>query len=240
MTGSLIIAKREINAYFNSASAYIFMLAFLLCSGILFFFNSGFFAMNQASLRGYFSLMPLVLSVFAPALTMKLWAEERRQGSYELLLTLPFSDLELVAGKFLASLLVVIFTLVLSLGVPLCASMFGHFDTGPIFSEYLGAILCASAMLAVGQAVSAASDNQISAFIVSVSILLVLSLLPQFAIWIKLPDFAASAINWLSLSYHFVSFARGVVDTRDVAYFALVSMASLFLASRFLAARKWS
>ncbi len=239
MNGMLTIARRELRAYFDSPVAYIFITAFLLASGTLFFFVEGFFAAGQASMRGYFSLMPVVLSVFAPALTMRLWAEERRQGSYELLMTMPFTEGELVAGKFLASLAVVAAALALSLPVPLLASLFGRFDAGAVATEYLGALLMASAALGVGQAVSGASRNQISAFMATVLVLLALSLLPQLTVWLSLPSGVAGALNWLSLSYHFNAFARGVVDSRDVAYFALVTGASLFATARLLAAGKW-
>lgn len=239
MNGMLTITRRELKAYFDSPVAYIFITAFLLASGTLFFFVEGFFAAGRASMRGYFSLMPVVLSVFAPALTMRLWAEERRQGSYELLMTMPFTEGELVAGKFLASLAVVATALALSLPVPVLASLFGRFDAGAVVTEYLGALLMASAALGLGQAVSGASRNQISAFMATVLLLLALSLLPQLMVWLSLPSGVAGALNWLSLSYHFNAFARGVVDSRDVAYFALVTGASLFAAARLLAAGKW-
>lgn len=240
MRASLTIARRELSAYFDSPVAYIFIVAFLLSSSTLFFFVGGFFAVGQASMRGYFSLMPIVLSVFAPALTMRLWAEERRQGSYELLMTMPFTEGQLVAGKYLASLAVIALALALSLPVPLCASLFGRFDAGTIVTEYLGALFMASAALGIGQAISGASKNQISAFMTTVLILLALSLLPQLSVWLDLPTAVVRPLNWLSLSYHFAAFSRGVVDTRDVAYFALVTGGSLYATARLIAAGKWS
>ncbi|PKL07450.1 MAG: ABC transporter permease [Spirochaetae bacterium HGW-Spirochaetae-7] len=240
MSGTTTIARREIASYFNSPVAYIFIVAFLLSCGTLFFFFERFFAAGQATMRGYFALMPFVLSVLIPALTMRLWAEERRQGTYELLLTMPFGDGELVLGKYLAAMAVVSVAMALSLPVPLLASMFGRFDAGVIVSEYLGAMMMASAATAIGQAVSGASRNQISAFMATVLILLSLSLLSQATTWIELPLWLAGAVNWISLAYHFSSFARGVIDTRDVAYFALLTAGCLWVTTRLLSTGKWS
>ncbi len=239
MKGSMTIARRELAAYFNSPVAYIFIVAFLVTCGVLFYFLERFFAAGQASLRGYFSLMPLVLSVLVPALTMRLWAEERRQGTYELLLTMPFRDEELVLGKYLASMAVVSVALALSLPIPLLTSLFGRFDAGVIVAEYLGALLMASSAVALGQAVSGASRNQMSAFMITVIMLLALSLISQITTWLELPAYLAAGINWVSLSYHFESFSKGVVDTRDLAYFLLLTVASLYTTARLLSAGKW-
>jgi ABC-2 type transport system permease protein len=239
MNGTLSIAKREINSYFNSPLAYIFIVAFLLACASLFFFVERFFAVGQASLRGYFALMPLVFSILVPALTMRLWAEERRQGTYELLLTMPFRDGELVLGKYLAAMAVVVIALASSLSVPLMVSMFGRFDLGTIVAEYLGAIMMASAAVAIGQAISGASKNQMTAFLATVLALLALSLISQANAWIEFPTWLAASINWISLSYHFQSFSKGVIDTRDALYFALLTIACLYLTTRFLANGKW-
>lgn len=239
MNGTVTIARRELASYFNSPVAYIFIVAFLLVCGTLFFFFETFFAAGQASMRGYFSLMPIVLSVLAPALTMRLWAEERRQGTYEMLLTMPFKDGELVLGKYAAAMAVIAVALALSLPVPLFASLFGRFDAGTIVAEYLGALLMASAVVAIGQAVSGAAKNQMSAFMATVLILLTLSLLSQVTILVDMPSNLADIINWLSLSYHFSAFSRGVADTRDLVYFMLITGASLYATTRLLSAGKW-
>jgi len=239
MNGALTIAKRELSSYFNSPVAYLFIVAFLLVCGTLFFFFGNFFAAGQATMRGYFSLMPVVLSVLAPALTMRLWAEERRQGTYELLLTMPFKDGELVLGKYAAAMAVVALALALSLPVPVLASLFGRFDAGTIVAEYLGALLMASAAVAIGQAVSGAAKNQMSAFMATVMILLVLSLLSQLTVLVDMPSWLAGTVNWVSMSYHFSSFSRGVADTRDIAYFTLLTGACLYATTRLLSAGKW-
>ena len=239
MSGTLSIAKREINGYFNSPLAYIFIVAFLVTCASLFFFMERFFAAAQASLRGYFALMPLVFSILVPALTMRMWAEERRQGTYELLLTMPFRDGELVLGKYIAAMAVVGVALAASLSVPLLVSLFGRFNLGTIVTEYLGAIMMASAAVAIGQAISGASKNQMTAFLATVIVLLAMSLLSQANAWLELPTWLAAAINWISLSYHFQSFSKGVIDTRDALYFALLTIACLYLTTRFLTTGKW-
>jgi ABC-2 type transport system permease protein len=239
MNGTLSIAKREIHSYFNSPLAYIFIVAFLVTCASLFFFVERFFAAGQASLRGYFALMPLVFSILVPALTMRLWAEERRQGTYELLLTMPFRDGEMVLGKYLAAMTVVLIALASSLPVPILVSMFGRFDLGTIVAEYLGAIMMASAAVAIGQAISGASKNQMTAFLATVLGLLALSLISQANAWIEFPTWLAAAINWVSLSYHFQSFSKGVIDTRDALYFVLLTIACLYLTTRFLTTGKW-
>lgn len=239
MRGALTIAKRELAGYVDSPLAYMFALSFLIGGGALFFFVEGFFAAGQASLRGYFGMMPFLFAVLVPALTMRLWAEERRQGTYELLLTMPFGEWELVLGKYLAAMAVIAGTLALSLPVPLFASLFGRFDPGELAGEYFGAALMASAAAAIGQAVSGFSKNQMSAFMASAMALLALTLAPQLTVWLEMPAWLADAIHWVSLSYHFRSFAVGVVDTRDLAYFALATGLGLAVNARSLAARKW-
>ena len=219
--------------------AYIFIVAFLLSAGILFFFVEGFFAVGRASMRPYFGLMPIILAILVPALTMRLWAEERRQGTNELLLTMPFSEAELVLGKFLASMAVVGLAVALSVPVALMASMFGSFDPGPIATEYLGVILLASASTALGQMVSSVSRNQMSAFLATAFILVAINLSSMATSWLDLPPLVAGVVNWISLSYHFISFSRGVLDTRDLVYFGLFTGLFQYLTARNLAAGRW-
>lgn len=239
MSATSTIAKREVSGYFNAPVAYIFIVAFLVSCGTVFFFLERFFAAGQATMRGYFSLMPFVLSILVPSLTMRLWAEERRQGTYELLLTMPFRDGELVLGKYVAAMIVVLVALALSLPVPIMASFFGHFDLGTLFTEYLGVVLLASVAIALGQAVSCASRNQMSAFMATVLILLALSLLGQLPVWLTMPAWLSATVNWLSLSYHFLSFSKGVIDTRDLVYFVLLTLLGLYGSARLLSAGKW-
>lgn len=240
MSGALTVARRELNSYFNSALAYLFIVAFLVSCAVFFFFVGGFFAAGTASLRGYFGLMPMMLSVFLPALTMRSWAEERRQGTYESLLTLPFSELDLVVGKYLAVMAVVGIALLASLPVPLMVSAFGSFDSGALFGEYLGALLLASACAGIGQAISSYTKNQMSAFLVTAIALVGLNMAGLLVAWLDPPSWMASLINWISLGYRFSSFARGVLDSRDLAYFAMLTLGSLYLTMKNLSFGKWS
>ncbi|MBN1518633.1 MAG: ABC transporter permease [Spirochaetales bacterium] len=239
MSPILTVARRELRAYFNSALAYAFIVSFLVVCGVFFFFVNGFFAANQASMRLWFGLMPIVLSVLLPALTMRLWADEKRQGTYELLRTLPFSETQLVLGKHLAVFGLIGITALASLPVPALCSLFGRFDTGVIASSYIGLVLLASASASVGQLVSALSKNQITAFLVSVLVLLALNLTHVVTTWAALPSWLAAMFNWLSLGYHFTSFLRGVLDTRDVAYFVFLTAAGLYLAVKELRFAAW-
>ena len=151
MNRTLTIARKEIQGYFNSPVGWLFVLVFLVACSALFFFMQSFFASDRAELRGFFSLMPLLLSVILPALTMRLWAEEKKQGTYEFLLTMPYTEPELVLGKYLATMAVVGLALVLTFPVPLMVSLFGALDFGQVVTEYLGVLLLASASAAIGQ-----------------------------------------------------------------------------------------
>ncbi len=240
MKRTLTVARRELRAYFNSPLAYVFTVALLTLGSVFFFFVGGFFAANKASMRGYFGLMPLLLSILVPALTMRLWAEERRQGTYETLATLPFTEGQLVLGKHLAVMAVLALALALSVPLALMVSLFGRLDAGVVFSEYLGALLLASACAGLGQLLSSLTRNQMSAFIASALALLGLSLAYQLTVWLELPSWLAGFVNWLSLGYHYASFSRGVIDTRDLVYLLGISAGSLYLCARNLSFSKWS
>jgi ABC-2 type transport system permease protein len=240
MSRVLAVARRELKSSFNSPIAYGVILGFLVFTSAWLYFVRGFFAMNQADLRPYFGVMPIVLAFLAPAITMRTWAEERRLGTYELLLTMPFTEGELVAGKFLASLGVAAVALLLTLPVPRTAAMLGSFDAGVIVSQYLGILLEAGAALAIGQWVSSMAKNQVSAFLGGVLLLLALSLMDRVTAFFRVGGIAAVFLNWLSMAFHFDSFSRGVVDTRDLAYFVAAQAAALYLSSWNLSRRKWS
>lgn len=239
MSNIFVITKREIRSYFDSPLAYIFIVAFLLSCAVLFFFVEGFFVVGMASLRSWFGMMPVMLSILIPALTMRSWAEEKKQGTYETLMTLPFSVTELVIGKYLAAMAVIATSLLISIIMPLMLSMFGRFDPGVIFCEYLGILLLASAGVAIGQLLSSITNNQMSAFLATAFFLIVLTMLNQFIIWLKLPVWMANVFNWISLSYRFTSFSRGVLDSRDLLYFLLLAGMGLYLTARKIEAGKW-
>ena len=239
MNRTLTVARKEIQGYFNSPVGWLFVLVFLVACSALFFFMQSFFASDRAELRGFFSLMPLLLSVILPALTMRLWAEEKKQGTYEFLLTMPYTELQLVLGKYLATMAVVGLALVLTFPVPLMVSLFGALDFGQVVTEYLGVLLLASASAAIGQLISSFTRHQISAFIVSVIILTVLNLLAQLPILVELPAVLAGIVNWLSLNHHFISFSRGVLDSRDLFYFIILTLAPLYVTARTIVFGRW-
>ena len=161
------VAGRELRAYFNSPIAYVFLLVFVGAALFTFFNANAFFSRGRADLRGLFDAVPFLMVLLVPALTMRLWAEERKQGTLEVLLTLPARDHELVAGKFLASWALLGVGLVLTAALPLTVSTIGDLDWGPVLGGYLAALLLWGAYLAVGQFVSATTENQILAFILA-------------------------------------------------------------------------
>jgi len=240
MKNVLAIARREIRSSFNSPVAYAVILGYLLFTGIYLYFIRGFYAAGQADLREYFVIMPLVLAFLVPALTMRSWAEERRLGTYELLLTLPFTEGQLVLGKFLSSFAIAGAAIVLTIPVPLAASALGSFDAGILVTQYLGVLLEAAAAVAVGEWISSLAKNQVSAFVASVLALLCLVLVDRVAGFLGAKGLAAALLNWFSLAFHYDSFSRGVVDTRDLAYYLSASVLFLYLAAWGLTRRKWS
>jgi ABC-2 type transport system permease protein len=173
----IAIARRELAAYFATPVAYIVVIFFLVVTSGWFFFVNGFFAQDTATLRGYFSLWPIVFIALIPAITMRSWAEERRQGTAEILLTLPVRERELVAGKFAAACALLLVLVVLTLPLPLSVLPFGTFEPGQIAMEYLGVLLLGCAGIAAGQFVSALSANQISAFLFGVAFMLVITMI---------------------------------------------------------------
>jgi ABC-2 type transport system permease protein len=240
MKNVLAIARREIRSSFNSPVAYAVILGYLLFTGIYLYFIRGFYAVGQADLRPYFTIMPLVLCFLVPALTRRSWAEERRLGTYELLLTLPIAEGQLVLGKFLSSFALAAIAIALTIPVPLAASMLGSFDAGILVTQYLGVFLEAAAAVAIGEWISSLAKNQVSAFVGSVLALLALVLVDKVSGFLGAGGLLASLFDWLSLSFHYDSFSRGVVDTRDLAYYVSASVLFLYLSAWGLTRRKWS
>ena len=236
----LPVVRRELAGYFNSPIAYIVVVSFLVFTSLWLFYLNQFFARNEASLRVYFQVIPTVFVFLIPAVTMRSWAEERRSGTLEILLTLPFREGEVVAGKFLGAASLLAIMVILTLPLPLSLARFGSFDAGQIAGEYIGVFLVGAAGLAVGLLVSSLSANQISAYIFCGLILLALTLANQLSLIFGLPSWLAGAVNWISFGSHYESFRKGILDTRDLAYFLLVIALFLFLNTRVLLQRKWS
>lgn len=219
----LVIMKRELAASFTSPVAYIVTGLFLIFSGILFF--STFFLVNRAELRNFFGLLPILFAFFIPALTMRSFAEEKRSGSLETLMTLPVSGWDAVSGKFVAVCLFTMSMLVPTLIYVITASALGSPDAGSIVCGYLGALFLAGSFSAIGIFASSLTKNQIIAFFIAFSLCILLSMVDRFLA--LLPASVVSQLEFLSATYHFESISRGILDTRDLLYF-------LFLTALFL------
>ena len=240
LEGALALARKELYSFSISAFTYGIGVFFLLFTSIWLFYFQRFFAMDTASLRPYFASFPLAFILVIPALTMKSWAEERRLGTVELLLTMPFSEWDLVLGKFLSVMGVLALMLVLTIPLPLSLLPLGRFDGGVILGEYAGALFLGAFAASLGLLLSSLSKNQAGAFLGSAALLLVVMLVSQFTQAMELPPAVMEGLNFFSLSFHFESFSKGIIDTRDLAFFILSTALFLFLNTRTLLFRKWS
>lgn len=226
-SGSLTVAGKELRSYFKTPIAYVFLCAFLGYTGFSFF--SGYLLVGRASMRGFFQLLPLVYLVFVPAVSMRMWAEERKIGTIETLLTMPIADGAIVFGKFLAALALVATGLALTFPIPIVVTLTaaGPVDFGPIIGGYLGSLLLAGAYLAICLFASALTENQIVAFILGVCLCLFFYIIGQAEVVALLPLGFGELLQRASLQYHFAGISRGVIDTRNIVYY--VSMLTLFL-----------
>ena len=236
---ALALAKKELFSYLNAPAFYGAAVFFLVFCSVWLFFMNNYFRMNTATLRPYFSAFPLVFILVIPVLTMKSWAEERKTGSIELLLTLPFSEWDLVVGKFLAVFTMLVMMFVLTIPLPISLMPFGDFDIGVILCEYIGALLMGASAVALGLLLSSLSKNQAGSFVGCAVVLMVTMLINQFAIMLNLPHNLSAVINTFSLAFHFESFTKGLIDSRDVIYYALSTALFLFLTTRVILFRKW-
>lgn len=233
------IAKRELGAYFSSALAYVFIVIFLLLCGFFTFMVGGFFERGEASLvRPFFDWHPWFYLFLVPAVGMRLWAEERRVGTLELLLTMPITTWQAIVGKFLASWLFLLLSLVLTFPVVLTVNYLGNPDNGVIFTGYVGSWLMAGAYLGISCMTSAMTRTQVVSFIVSVVVCLFL-ILAGFPPVIRLLEGWASpwlvdVVTSFSMITHFEGFQRGVLDSRDILFFLSVIVFSLFATSAIL------
>ena len=218
------IYRREMRSYFLTPIAYVFIVIFLLLTGIFTFYVGGFFARGQADLEPFFTWHPWLYLFLAPALGMRLWAEERKTGTFELLLTLPVSMGDAVLGKFFAAWTMIAISLALTFPMWITVNVLGNPDNGVIFAGYLGSLLMAGAYLSISACISAATRNQVIAFVVSVSLcfsFLLLGfplILDFFRPWMPAP--AVSFLASLGFLQRFQSIMRGVLDIRDILYFA--------------------
>jgi ABC-2 type transport system permease protein len=235
MSPALVISRREIRTYFNSPVAYIVVTVFTIITGYLFF--TQLFIEKQAEMRGFFGIMPLLFMFVAPALTMRLLADEKSTGTLELLITMPVRDWEVVVGKFLAAMALLCTALALTLVFAFTVKALGPLDRGPAIGGYLGLVLMGGAYIAIGVMTSSFTRNSIVSFILAFAITFVLYLfgrLTQFA-----PPSLQGLFSFLSIDSHFENISRGVVDSRDVIYYASVISVSLLVATLSLESRRW-
>jgi ABC-2 type transport system permease protein len=237
MRNVLAVARRELHAYFDSPVAYIVLVSFLMVAGWMYF--STLFLLDRADLRPFFAPSPfspaMLIVILAPAITMRLIAEERKSGTIELLLTMPVRDWEIILGKFLAALTLMATGLLLTLAYPLTVAWLGDLDWGPVIAGYVGMGLFSAALLAIGVLCSALTENQIVAFIVA----FLISAILYYVYWLQffMPTVLAPVVEYVSLSFHLDNLSRGVIDSRDVLFYLSLTAAALLLATQTLGRR---
>ena len=231
------ITWRELKTYFASPVAYVVSALFLVVNGYLF----AFILLNgrEASLRGVFSNTTFILLLLAPALTMRLLAEEQRLGTVELLLTAPVRDWQVVVGKFFGSLILfVVMLLGPTLYYVLILSVFGHPDYGPIITGYVGVLLLGASFLAIGVFASALTQNQIVAYFIGIAVLMMLWIADAGSSFAG-DNFFGTALSYIAVTRHYNDFFGGVISTTDVVYAFSVIAVSLFIATQMLQTRRW-
>ncbi|HLX60667.1 MAG TPA: ABC transporter permease subunit [Planctomycetota bacterium] len=231
MNATYSVFRRELLAYFKTPIGYVFMAFFLLVTNA--FYSMELFSSGTADMRGFFGLLPLFFLFFVPAISMRLWSEERKLGTLEWLLTLPMNAWNAVLGKYFAGLAFIAITLLLSFPIPLFLKIYGNPDFGPIIGGYMGAMVLGMIYLAIGSFASSLTSDQIIAFVVGVTIGLIFFLMgiPQILDTIKEHVGAgfASKVQLFGINSHFESISRGVVDIRDVLFAVSLSGVFLFL-----------
>lgn len=237
---TLSIARKELKTYFGSPMAAIFIGTFLLAVLFSFFWVDTFFARNTANIRPLFQWIPILMIFLVSALTMRQWSEEQRMGTMEVLLTMPVKLSDLVIGKFLAVLVLVAIALLLTIGLPITVSMMGNLDWGPVIGGYLGALLLASAYIAIGLFVSAKTDNQIIALILSVLLGGIFYLLGSPDITSFMGNTGGEIFRALGTGSRFASIERGVIDLRDLVYYGSLTAFFLVLNIYALDRKRWS
>ena len=229
MRNVLTIFRRELAGYFATPLAYVFIVIFLVLAGLLTFFLGHFFERGQADLQPFFTFHPWLYLVLIPALSMRLWAEERKSGTIELFLTLPVRMIEAVLGKFLAAWCFAGIALALTFPFWITVAWLGRPDNGVILASYVGSLLMAGALLALGAAVSATTKNQVIAFVVTAALAFLLTLAGSSIVLGLLqgwaPEALIRAVAAASLYSHFAAVTRGVIDLRDLVYFLSVTIA---------------
>ena len=232
-----VITKRELQSFFDSLIAYIMLVLFLGFSGFFtWLYGSDIFMVAQASLEGFFGIAFWTLFFFIPALTMRLLAEEKKTGTIEMLLTKAVTDREVVIGKFLSTFLLIAVALLFTLPYPITLANIGNLDIGQVVCGYIGLLLLSGAYISIGLYASSITNNQIVAFLTALFIGLFFQLIFDVLSG-NFTGLAGQVLNTLSLSNHFESISRGVMDTRDLIYFFSIIFVGLFLSELSLTKR---
>jgi ABC-2 type transport system permease protein len=243
MNGFWAVFKRELKGYFATPVAYVFLVIFLFFAGYL-TFKEGFFEIRQADMRAFFTNLPLLFVFMVPSTAMRLWAEERKSGSIEILLTLPITIPQAVVGKFMAAWCFLGIALLLTFPVPVTVCYLGDPDEGLIVTGYIGSFLLAGGFLAIGSFFSAVSKNQVISFILAVvaCAILVYAGTPTTLNYLStvLPASAVSAVEGMSFQAHYDSVLRGVIEFRDISYFVILIVGWIAACSIILDERKAS
>ena len=242
MSVTRIIAMRELRGYFATPLAYVFLVIYLALMGWFTFSLGGFYERGQADLAPFFGFHPWLYLFLVPAISMRLWAEERKSGSIELLMTLPITMGEAVLGKFLAAWCFTAIALALTFPIWITVNYLGDPDNGIILTAYVGSLLMAGSFLAIGACISAANRNQVVAFIITVVVCFMFMLSGSQPILDFVSGWAGQsavdAISGLSFLTHFNSLRKGVLDLRDIIYFLLIIGAWLYANAIVLSMKK--
>ncbi len=234
------LAIKEFKTYFITPIAYIYLAIFLSVPSWIYF--GTLFEIREASLRYYFNLILWVLIFFIPAVSMRLWAEEKRTGTIEVLLTLPLSNVEIVAGKFFAGVLFILVSILATLPIPIIVGSLGQLDWGIVFTSYIGFFLLSILFLSIGMFFSVTTRNQIVAYLTTMLVLFLLVIVNKDFILKQIPDslvYLKKFFMLIGVTDRFETFMRGLVDTRDIFYFLGISF--IFLLSNYLwiEGKKW-
>lgn len=233
---SKAIFFKELKGYFYSLSSYIFIIVFLTILTWLYFQN--LFLIKQTSMRGFSSLLPWFFLFLVPALAMRIWSEEKRQGTHELLLTLPISEWEVVLAKFLGGFAFIGVALLFSLPIPITLSQLGNLDWGPVIGMYIGAWLLGGALMALGQCISSLTKNQIVSFLLTLAISAMFVFMGTSVV-LSRTGFFSNIFYTLSTITHFDNLNKGVIDLRDIVYYISFISICLYLNVYVLVQRHW-
>jgi ABC-2 type transport system permease protein len=236
---AITLARKEFKQYLYAPAFYGAAVFFLVFCSVWLFYFLHYFAADRATLRPFFGIFPIAFILVIPVITMKSWAEERNTGTVEILLTMPFTEWDLVLGKFFSAFGILSIMLILTLPLPLSLFQLGSFDAGLLFCEYAGAFLLGASATALGLLLSSVSRNQAGSFLGSAAVLMVLMLVNQITSSINLPQWLAGFVNFFSFAYHFESFTKGIIDSRDLAFYILSTAMFLFINTKVILFRKW-